>query len=180
MAYMHKHGSQTMRAWVQRNQRRLDEFLEDAQSWEHAPEAVTDERKTDWDIFCAAADAQCPSSPTCAYGEAARKFFQANESSFSQTRLAVAIRGIIINGPSKDWRVPFLAGSSNTGKSTIVESVEDVFGEDAVMQLPAESDNKGGALRDMDEFYPVVFIEKWVIHRTQSLKLFNGQRSTCR
>ena len=96
----------------------------------------------------------------------------------------MSLRAIIIGGPSKERRVPFLVGNTNTGKSTIVESFDEVFGETAVFHLPAETDNKGGALRGWlhdkrfvfwDEFEPLVFISKGVMPKSQFLKAFNGQ-----
>ena len=185
MDYLHGHGSQAARAFAQKNQRRLQEFIEDAEEWAEAPRRAKNERRTDWDIFCEVANEACPTGVSCIYSAAAKSFFQAHAPSFSQARLAVALRGIIINGPSKDWRVPFLIGSTNTGKSTVVESIESVFGEESIFYLPAETDNEGGALRGWlkskrfvfwDEFNPVKFIEKGVLELSQFLKAFNGQK----
>ena len=180
MSHLHARGSQETRAWVQKNQRRLKEYIEDADDWAQAPARARKEQLTDWEILCAAAEAECEHGASCPYATAASKFFKAHKSSFSPARLAVAIRGIIINGPSKEWRVPFLIGKTNTGKSTIVESVEEVYGQENIFELPAETDDNGGALRDWtkpeirfvfwDEFKPVVFIEKGVIAHSQFLK----------
>ena len=184
MGYLHDHGSEAARAFAQKNQRRLQEFIEDAEEWERAPAKAKKEQRGDWDMFLEAANTECPSGASCIYAEAATTFFQAHAASFSQTRLAVALRGIIIFGPSKDWRVPFLIGSTNTGKSTIVESVESIFEEDEIFHLPAGTDNKGGALRSWlkdkrfvfwDEFQPVKFIGQGVLDLSQFLKAFNGQ-----
>ena len=84
-----------------------------------------------------------------------------------------------MGGPSKDNRVPFLVGTTNTGKSTIVESFDELYGEDAVFHLPAETDDKGGALRGWmqdkrfvfwDEFEPVVFVTKGVMPKSKLSK----------
>ena len=37
MGYLHDHGSEAARAFAQKNQRRLQEFIEDAEEWERAP-----------------------------------------------------------------------------------------------------------------------------------------------
>ena len=61
--------------------------------------------------------------------------------------------------------MPFLIGTTNTGKSTIVESFVDLFGEASVFHLPAITDSKY-ALRNWlknkrlvfwDEYEPVLF-----------------------
>ena len=107
----------------------------------------------------------------CAYTLKQRVIFvAAHACSFSPQRLAVAFRAIIMDGPSKEHRVPFLIGATNTGKSTIIESFDSLFGVENVFHLTAETDTKGGALRGWmqdgirmlfwDEFEPVVFVAK--------------------
>lgn len=184
LAYVQDYGTAAEQAFCAKHQRRIQEYLEDAEEWASARAAAALETKSDWDIVCAAADTPCPQGATCVYAQAARAFFLAHRAGFSETQLAVSLRAIIIGGPSKERRVPFLVGNTNTGKSTIVEPFDDVFGEAAVFHLPAETDNKGGALRGWlhdkrfvfwDEFEPLVFIAKGVMPKSQFLKAFNGQ-----
>jgi hypothetical protein len=184
LEYVQDHGTAAMQAFCAKNQRRMQEYLEDAKEWTEARAASQFEKKTDWQVLLEAADASCPQGVDCKYAEAARTFFVAHQASFSGTRLAVALRDIIMRGPSKDTRVPFLIGATNTGKSTVVESFDALYGEENVFHLPAESDNKGGALREWlqdkrfvfwDEFEPVPFISKGVMPKSQFLKAFNGQ-----
>ena len=125
------------------NERRLKEFIEDAAEWGSAKKDAAREKQTDWQLLCSAADEPCPNGDTCIYAKAACDFFAAHAASFSAKRLAFALRAIIIRGPSKEDRVPFLVGATNTGKSTIVESFDELFGEGEVFHLPAETDNKG-------------------------------------
>ena len=184
LAYVQDCGTASMQSFCSKHQRRLKEFLEDAVEWDSARAAATFEARSDWEVLCAAADTPCPDGQGCSYATAAAHFFDANKTSFSAKRLAVALRAIIMGGPSKDNRVPFLVGATNTGKSTIVESFDELYGEDAVFHLPAETDDKGGALRGWmqdkrfvfwDEFEPVVFVAKGVMPKSQFLKAFNGQ-----
>ena len=184
LAYVQDYGTAAEQAFCAKHQRRLQEYLEDAEEWSSARAAAALEAKKDWDIVCAAAETPCPEGATCVYAQAARDFFVAHQASFTETELAVSLRAIIIGGPSKERRVPFLVGNTNTGKSTVVESFDDIFGETAVFHLPAETDNRGGALRGWlldkrfvfwDEFEPLVFISKGVMPKSQFLKAFNGQ-----
>jgi hypothetical protein len=184
LEYVQDHGTAAMQSFCAKNQRRIQEYLEDAKEWAEARAAAQFEKKSDWQVLLEAADTSCPQGDNCWYAEAARTFFVAHQASFSGTRLAVALRAIIMKGPSKDTRVPFLIGKTNTGKSTIVESFDLLYGEENVFHLPAESDNKGGALREWlqdkrfvfwDEFEPLSFISKGVMPKSQFLKAFNGQ-----
>jgi hypothetical protein len=184
LAYVQAYGTAAERSFCAKHQRRLDEYLEDAVEWSAAQAAAALEQKSDWDLLCLAADGPCPRGDGCIYRQAASSFFEAHKGSFTETRLAASLRSIIVAGPSKERRVPFLVGTTNTGKSTIVESFDALYGEDAVFHLPAETDNKGGALRGWlhgkrlvfwDEFEPVVFIAKGVMPKSQFLKAFNGQ-----
>jgi hypothetical protein len=63
--------------------------------------------------------------------QAASNFFELNASSFDRTHLAMALRGVLVSGPTKQTPVPFLVGPTNTGKSTLVEPFDDLFGSSA-------------------------------------------------
>lgn len=184
MAYVQEKGTATMQSFCAKHQRRIPEYLEDAKEWSSARVDAAREAKADWDLLCETADVTCRQGADCLYAKAAEKFFVAHGASFTAPQLAAALRAIIINGPSKDHRVPFLIGNTNTGKSTLVEPFDDLFGEEAVFHLPAETDTKGGALRGWmqdkrfvfwDEFEPVKFIAAGVMCKSQFLKAFNGQ-----
>jgi len=185
LAYAQDYGTASMQSFCAKNQRQLKDLLEDAREWDTARTDAAMESKSDWEILCVAADETCRHGGLCVYAKAARDFFAAHACSFSPQRLAVALRAIIMNGPSKEHRVPFLIGATNTGKSTIIESFDSLFGVENVFHLPAETDTKGGALRGWmqdgtrmvfwDEFEPVVFVAKGVMPKSQFLKAFNGQ-----
>lgn len=74
-------------------------------------------------MLCQAADSACPhAADGCSYNRAVADIFAKNESTVSQARLALALRRIIVSGPSKETPVPFLVGPSNTGGATYVRA----------------------------------------------------------
>ena len=88
-----------------------------------------------------------------------------------------------MSGPSKDARVPLLVGATNTGKSTLVESFDALYGHKHVFHLPSVTDGKFGLrswMRDKrfvlwDEFSPVEFAHEKVFSVTTFKKAFGGQ-----
>ena len=141
------------------------------------------EELTDWALLCIAADMPCPHGDQCEYFQAARAFFARNAANFPLAHLAHALRKVIISGPCKEARVPFLVGPTNTGKSTLIESFDALFGYSRVFHLPAVSDPKYGLrnwLRQKrfvlwDEYNPVEFAHMGVMPVTTYKKAFNGQ-----
>jgi len=185
IAYAQQNGTGTMDAYIAKHQRKLKEFIEDALEWETAVADAAAESRSDWELVCAAAESPCPFGDECLYHAAAARFFEAHKDHFSWTRLASALRAVLVRGPSKESRVPFLVGTTNTGKTTIIESFVSLFGHAAVFHLPAQTDNRGGALRNWmrekrfvlwDEYDPVLYAAEGVVPKTQFLKAFNGQR----
>ena len=184
LAYTSKHGSDSMKVFVKQVQRKLKEHIEDAEEWISAPAICAAQSQTEWDILCRAAEEGCPHGDDCIYAKAAFEFFRAHAAGgMSQNALAACLRNIVMHGPSKDVRVPFLVGTTNTGKSTLVESFDDLFGESAVFHLPAITDTKY-ALRNWlknkrfvfwDEYEPVPFAAAGVIPRMTFCKAFNAQ-----
>ena len=142
VTYASMHGSASMKAYVKQVQRKLQEHIDDAEEWIAAPAVFAAQSLSEWDILCRAAEEACPHGDQCIYAQAAKEFFRAHAASLSQNALAANLRGVIMSGPSKDVRVPFLIGTTNTGKSTLVESFDALFGEAAVFHLPAITDTK--------------------------------------
>jgi hypothetical protein len=183
LAYAHQHGTASLQAYVCKNQRRLQEFIDDALEWEAAPAEAAMEQLTDWAVLCLAADADCPHGDACEYRVAAQKFFEKNKKNFQLPSLANALRRIIVAGPSKECRVPFLVGPTNTGKSTLVESFDDLYGHKHVFHLPCVTDDKyplRNWLKDKrfafwDELDPVELADAGVMPVTTFKKAFNGQ-----
>ena len=129
LEYSQDHGTEAMQHWVHQNQKKLKEFLGEAIEWGEAREAAAAERRTDWEILCQAAERACPHGDACPYAQTAATFFEANADTLSRTRLAVALRDIIIAGPSKTRRTPMIKGPSNTGKSTLVNPFDQLCGK---------------------------------------------------
>lgn len=180
MEYTQQHGTASMQVWVHQNQRKLKEFLADAIEWGEARKTAEGERQSDWELICQTASKVCPLGDACPYARAASQFFKANSSTLSRTRLAAALRDIIVAGPSKTRRTPMIVGPSNTGKSTMVAPFDDVFGKKNVLHKPALKSNY--ALRNIlnnkkflywDDFRPVTFAQATVEVST-ILSLFNG------
>lgn len=169
-----------MQAFVHRNQRKLDELLEDAAEWASAPEAAALERKSDWELVSEAAASQCCHGDQCPYDRAVKAVVERNAGSFSLQALAVALRATICGGPSKTCRVPLLVGATNTGKTTLVESFEQLFGHKHVFHKPVLGSSF--ALRNItkskrfllwDDFRPVEYAQK-TVPVTTFLSLFSG------
>lgn len=138
LEFSQDHGSAPMQLFVHQNQRKLKELIEDAEEWGRARQAAKAERESDWDVVCRFANAPCELGTACNYTEAADRIFSANEKhGLSREALAVALRKIIMNGPSKTTRVPVLVGYTNTGKTTLIVAFDKVFGFRHVFHKPA-------------------------------------------
>jgi len=183
LSYVRQHGTVAMQSYVNNNQRRLDEYLDDAIEWDSSDAVAFEEQQTDWAYVCSRAEQPCPLGEECPYHVAAQKFFEGNVANFSQADLAEALRRIIVMGPCKEARVPFLVGPTNTGKSSLVASFDSLFGARRVYHLPAVTDDKyplRNWLRNKrfvlwDEFSPVEYATFGVLPVTQFKKAFNGQ-----
>ena len=183
LRYVQKHGTDAMRIFVSRNQKRLDEFLSDAKEWQDAQRVAEEEELTDWALVCRAAGEQCLAGNACPYYRASEEILNGNASNWDRQRLAAALRSVIVSGPSKDTRVPFLVGGTNTGKSTLVDPFDDLFGFERVFHIPALSDGKyalSNWVADKrfvywDECDPVEMAEKGILPATVFKKAFGGQ-----
>ena len=183
MAYVQNHGTEVMQVYVNRVQRKLSELIEDAAEWEGARESAAIEQTTDWALVCQAAEAACPHGGECTYKQAADEIFHRNSTTVSWMDLAAALRDIIVMGPSKTTRVPFLVGPSNSGKSTLVYPFDDIFGPKRVLHKPALGSTFG--LRNIvkkrlifwDDYRPVEYAQEKTVPISLFLTLFIGQHS---
>lgn len=183
LRYVQDHGTDAMRAFATNNQRRLREFLEDAVEWRDARQVAAEEELTDWALLCLAAETPCCHGEECQYRLATEEIFDKNAKSFDRRHLAASLRKVIVSGPGKDARVPFLTGCTNSGKSTVVDSFDDLYGAPRVLHLPAISDGKyalANWVKDKrfaywDEFSPVEFAHAGVLPVTTFKKAFGGQ-----
>ena len=180
LEYAQEHGTEAMQLWVHNNQKRLTEFLADAVEWGEAREMAKADRETDWALICRTAGGTCRHGDACPYAKMAAQFFEANSDTLSRTRLAMALRGVILGGPSKTRLTPMILGPSNTGKSTLVAPFDEVFGKKRVFHKPALKSNY--ALRNIlnnkrflfwDDYRPVQYAQATVEVSTV-LSLFNG------
>ncbi len=159
------------------------EYIEDAQEWADARATAVSEKFSEWEILCQAADAPCGHAPgECGYALAVEEIFRRNAGVLSPHKLAAALKQVLVTGPSKTRRVPFLVGPSNTGKSTLLYQFDDLFGPKRVFHKPALGSTF--ALRNIvknkrfifwDDYRPVEFAHKETVPVATFLSLFIGK-----
>ena len=66
-----------------------------------------------------------------------KPFLQRMQHPLSRVELAVALRNILLSGPSKTTRAPMIIGPTNSGKSTLVLPFDELFGFVQVFHKPA-------------------------------------------
>lgn len=181
LEYAQNHGSEAMQQFVCNRQKLLSEYVEDALEWGAAREQAATDRVKDWELVCQKAECACPHGDGCTYRSAAATIFEKNPSGMNKEKLALALRAIILTGPSKTARVPLLAGESNTAKTTLVLPFDVVFGKRHVFHKPALRSKF--ALRNLmkdkrfllwDDYRPVDYAQETVEVST-FLSLFTGQ-----
>jgi len=182
LEYFQDRGSATMQAFVSQNQKRLKEYLEDAKEWANARQQAAAERESDWDLLCRHAAKVCPCGDACEYAQAVQKIFTRNKHCFNPTALAVALRAVIKNGPSKTARVPCIVGLTNSGKTTMVEGFDPMYGKKNVFHKPALKNRF--ALRNIlepnkrflfwDDYRPVEYAQETIAVST-ILSLLQGK-----
>ncbi len=183
LSYVQDHGSPAAQLFTSKNQRRLMEYIEDAQEWADARATAVSEKFSEWEILRQAADAPCGHAPgECGYALAVEEIFRRNAGALSPHKLAAALKQVLVTGPSKTRRVPFLVGPSNTGKSTLLYQFDDLFGPKRVFHKPALGSTF--ALRNIvknkrfifwDDYRPVEFAHKETVPVATSLSLFIGK-----
>ena len=182
LAFTQDHGSASMQLFVHQQQGKLKEILEHAMEWGGARQAAAEERQTDWELVQSFGAAGCKLGGKCSYTAAANRIFEANAShGLRRELLAAALRNVIVQGPSKTTRVPFIVGPTNTGKTTLIAPFDKVFGFSRVMHKPAL--NARFALRNIlkdkrflswDDYRPVEYAQNTIPVAT-FLSLFTGQ-----
>jgi len=185
MAYTQDHGTAKMQDLVHSRQRKLTQDIEDAKEWLDARENAAFEAIPDWDLVCKFAEKPCPHGDNCSYHKAAEELFARNAGSVSQNVLAAALRDILIHGPKKTTRVPFLVGPSNSGKSTLMYPFDDMFTPKRVLHKPALGSSFG--LRNLvggnkrfifwDDYRPVEFAHEKTVPVSLFLSLFIGKHA---
>ena len=136
MSYVESKGSAEMQTWVNARQRKLKEFIQDAEEWRAAPAAAQAEKETDWQLVerLSLGTCQC-GAQGCLWWSLAEQFFHRN-AGVDRERLAANLRKVIQFGPGKMAKVPLIVGATNTGKSTVLDPVRAVFGPGAILNKP--------------------------------------------
>ncbi|CAE8633657.1 unnamed protein product, partial [Polarella glacialis] len=180
MEYVQNKGTEAMQTFVSNNQRKLKEFLQDAQEWAAARATAAADRESDWDLLCRTASGPCPHGASCSYAAAARRIFEMNTGSLSKEALALSLRAVILKGPSKTTRTPLIVGPTNTGKTTLILPFDKLFGANRVFHKPALGSKF--ALRNLmndkrfilwDDYRPVEYAQE-TIHVATFLSMFTG------
>ena len=183
-----RNGSKAMQLWTCNRQGKLKEFIEHALQVEGASQAAAAERESDWERVQRLARNPCKcGSNSCVWWSLASDFFR-NNPEIDRQRLAAALRKIIQLGPSKDVRVPTIIGEPNCAKSTVLDNVRSVFGQDKVLSKP-KLGAPNGALSKLakddfrfvfwDDYRPVEYAaypeDNPTVPATDFLAFFQGQ-----
>ena len=185
LAHVQDYASPAAKLFVSKHQRRLVEYIEDAQEWAEAKAAAGFEKMSDWEVLCKAGGTACPHAPgECSYARAVDEIFRVNAATLCQRKLARNLKDIVKNGPSKTCRVPMLVGPSNTGKSTVLYPFDDLFGPKQVFHKPALGSSF--ALRNIvqkkrfifwDDYRPVEYAQEKTVPVAAYLSLFIGKHT---
>ncbi|CAK0851927.1 unnamed protein product, partial [Prorocentrum cordatum] len=185
MAHVQDRGTKTMQRFVRSRVRKLTADLEETKEWASARENAAFEAVDDWTLVCRCAEETCPHGPACSYRSAVETIFSRSAASFDVRELAASLRDILMVGPKKTTRVPFLVGPSNSGKSTVVYPFDDLFTPKRVLHKPALGSSFG--LRNLasgtkrfifwDDFRPVEFAHEKTVPVSLFLSLFVGQHA---
>lgn len=139
MAYVQDKGSAAMQSYVARSQRHLSEHLAEARAWGRARVEAESEKETEWALVqrVAGGTCDCCEGGQCPWVDATSSFFQRNSATIDEGFLASCLAKIICQGPSKKCRVPLICGPTNTGKSTVLDPLDPLFGPSFVHHTPA-------------------------------------------
>jgi len=176
-------GSDAMRAFATKHQRRLQEYIDDAAEWGRAAEVAAAERQGDWELIESLARKTCKcGNGLCQWWEAADDFFRRNAQSINRLEFAACLAKVIREGPGKTSRVPLIVGASNSAKSTVLNPIVQVFGFPNVVHRPGEKASM--ALTNVtkrnkrfifwDEYRPVEYAARGTVPVGTFLSLFGG------
>lgn len=185
IAYAQDYGTKAMQRFVRGRQRKLVADIDETKEWASARENAAFEAVDDWTLMCRCAETTCPHGAACSYRAAVEGIFSRNASSFDVRELAAALRDVVVVGPKKTTRVPFLVGPSNSGKSTVIYPFDDLYTPKRVLHKPALGSTFG--LRNLangtkrfilwDDFRPVEFAHEKTVPASLFLSLFVGQHT---
>ena len=136
LEYMQEKGSKAMQLWTHCRQRKLKEFIKDALDMEAAKKSAALERETPWALIERLSKGTCSCGEDgCFWWSLALDFFKDNPQ-IDRRRLAATLRKVICMGPCKEARVPLIIGKPNCAKSTVLDPILKVFGEERVVGKP--------------------------------------------
>jgi len=183
MQYSQTRASATVQSFVAKNQRRLQEYVEDARAWAVASESVQQEKMSDWAMIEKLASETCSCGGSgCQWWHAADDFFIRNASTIDRGYFASALANVIFHGPGKTSRVPLLVGPTSAAKSMILDPLINVFGFSNIIHRPGEKASmalsncakRGKRFIYWDEYRPVEFAARGTVPVGSFLSLFGG------
>lgn len=171
LEYVQNHGTEQAQLFLHQRQR----YLKD---WGLARQKAANDRKSDWErLWRKVRSHMVMLAPTLTQ----HTFFEANLSTLSRSELAVALRNILLAGPSKTTRTPMIVGPTNSGKSTFVLPFDSLFGFGQVFHKHALGSSffVRNILKDKkflfwDDFRPVEYGQR-TVPVTTFLSLFQEQ-----
>ena len=183
LSFIQDHGTTAMQIFASNHQRKLTEYIEDAEEWATAKQNAAFAAISDWDLLCQARAKPCPHGDDCGYKKSVAEIFHLNSSTVSRSRLAFCLREIMQKGPAKHIRIPFLVGPSNSGKSTLLYPLDDLMGPRYVFHKPALGSTF--ALRNItkkrfifwDDYGPVEYAAEKTVSKSLFLSLFIGKNA---
>ena len=155
---------------------------------EAAKKAAALERETPWALVERLSKGTCNCGEEgCLWWSLALDFFE-NNPQIDRERLAATLRKVICVGPCKEARVPLIVGKSNCAKSTMLDPIRKVFGEERVMGKPKLGASNGALSKLVkedtvflywDDYRPVDYAsmpkENPTVPVLDFLALFSGQ-----
>jgi hypothetical protein len=185
-AFVKKKGSSAMRVFVHNQQGRLKELIQHAADWHNAEEVASFEKESDWDLVQRVAKGRCSCQGQCKWWAQVEGFFHRNRATIDRQRVAACFLDVLRFGPSKTRRVPLMHGPTNSGKSTVWNPVDDLFGEQYVFHTPAVASCAFANIAllpkrflYLDEYSPVEYAatpdKQPAVPKSLFLKLFQGQ-----
>jgi hypothetical protein len=139
MKYSDTFGSRAVKDFTSANQRRLPELIKEAREWAEAGETAKHERETEWELIerLASTGACSCGGSECEWDAAATAFFNRSKRTIDEDHLWAALRNVIVHGPQRSSKAVMIVGESQTGKSTVLEPADAVFGQLNVVHKPA-------------------------------------------
>ena len=161
MEWVQTGGTAASQAFVNEHQGKLEVWIEEARAWRDAKKKAAMDNTTDIDLVREKAADPCPlktANGQCLWDTASEYIFMKNPQ-INGDQLYGAIAHTIEFGPSKTGKVPLLCGPSNASKSTLVNPIEDIFGEEYVFRNPPLEGSY--TLQDLTDAHRFMFLDEF-------------------